>query len=139
MIYKLYVRPHIEYGDIVYDVPELDKNYIFNFDNANSISKKVESIQYVAARIVSGAWKSTSISKLYSNLGWESLSDRRTFRKLCLLYETFDTKFPTYLFNVLEENKYAENDRFHNKLIFKNIPCRINRYKTSFSPSTIRD
>ena len=84
VIYKLYVRPHIEYGDMIYDVSVPDKVSIFNIENNNATSKKVESIQYEAARIVSGAWKTTSINKLYTNLGWESLSDRRTFRKLSL-------------------------------------------------------
>ena len=77
VIYKLYVRPHIDYGDMVYDVSVLENNSIFNIENKNSISKRVESIQYEAARIVSGAWKTSCISKLYQNLGWESLSDRR--------------------------------------------------------------
>ena len=138
-IYKLYVRPHIEYGDIVYDISCLAKTYIFNFETANAISNKVEAIQYEAARIVSGAWKSTSKIKLYNNLGWESLNDRRTFRKLCLLYEILNNNFPRYLTKILDTQKYKTNSRLYNKLLMKNIPCRINRYKTYFFPSTIND
>ena len=29
VIYKLYVRPHLDYGDIVYDIQDLDKDCIF--------------------------------------------------------------------------------------------------------------
>ena len=43
----------------------------------------------------STAWKRTSREKIYKNLGWESLNERRVMRKLCILYETIDTKFLT--------------------------------------------
>ena len=36
--------------------------------------KKVETIQYKAARIITGAWKGTDMIKLYNTLGWESLN-----------------------------------------------------------------
>ena len=39
--------------------------------------EKVERIQYQAALAISGAWRGSSRSKLYEELGWESLSDRR--------------------------------------------------------------
>ena len=57
VIYKLYVRPHLDYGDTVFDIAELDKLSIFPSLPSNFISKEVEKIQYKAARIVSGAWK----------------------------------------------------------------------------------
>ena len=138
-IYKLYVRPHLDYGDMVYDISGLNKPTIFNQENKNTLTKKVETIQYEAARVVTGAWKSTSMDKLYKNLGWESLSDRRTFRKLCLLFETIKNRFPLYLINTLDKHKYEDNSRLYNRLLFKNIPCRTNKYKSSFFPSVISD
>ena len=73
-IYKLYVRPHLDYGDLVFDVADLTKTVVFNLKNANEkISTDIESIQYQAARIVTGAWKGSSIKKLYDILGWEAL------------------------------------------------------------------
>ena len=35
-----------------------------------------ESTQYTAALAVSGAWNGTNRTKLYDELGWESLNDR---------------------------------------------------------------
>ena len=133
------MRTHLDYGDMVYDVSVLDKRTIFNQDNNNILAKRVESIQYEAGRVVTGAWKSTSIEKLYNNLGWESLSDRRTFRKLCPIFETIENKFPLYLVRILDKCEYVEISKFYNKQLFKQISCRLNRYKASFFPSIISD
>ena len=37
----------------------------------------VERIQHQAALAITGAWQGSNCSKLYDELGWESLSDRR--------------------------------------------------------------
>ena len=42
---------------------------------------KVERNQYQAALAITGAWQGSSRSKLYDELGWESLSDRRKCRR----------------------------------------------------------
>ena len=34
-IYKLYVRPHLDYGDIVFDTADLTQTEIFSFKNTN--------------------------------------------------------------------------------------------------------
>ena len=44
----------------------------------------IERVQYQAALVVTGAWKGTSRTKLYEELGWESLSDRRRIRRILL-------------------------------------------------------
>ena len=36
---------------------------------------KVERIQYQAALAITGAWQGSSRTKMYDELGWESLSD----------------------------------------------------------------
>ena len=38
---------------------------------------EIERVQYRAALAVTGTWKGSNRSKLYEELGWESLSDRR--------------------------------------------------------------
>ena len=69
-IYKSFVRPHLDYGDIIYDQP-----------NNESFTQKIERIQYNAALAITGAIKGTSQSKLYSELGFESQKFKRCFRK----------------------------------------------------------
>ena len=138
-IYKLYVRPHMDYADILYNVSERDKTNIFPNEVTNDMARKIESVQYEAARITTGAWNKTSRSKLYDDLGWETLSDRRTCRKLTLLYEIQKEKLPRYLHSTLDAQQYNENSRFHNKGLLKIFICRTNKYKLSFFPSTTED
>ena len=82
-IYKLYVRSHLDYCDIIYHQASGDPS-IFNHENSHRLMKNVESIQYEAARVVSGAWKGTNRAKLYENLGWETTNGRRVLWKLCI-------------------------------------------------------
>ena len=48
---------------------------------------KMESIQYNAALAITGAIRGTSRQKLYQELGIESLSKRRCYRKLCYFFK----------------------------------------------------
>ena len=65
-IYKVFLRPLIDYGDIIYDQPSND-----------SFCEKLESIQYKAALAITGAIQETSRDWIYAELGLESLKDRR--------------------------------------------------------------
>ena len=76
-IYKSFVRPHLDYGDITYDQP-----------NNESFNQKIERIQYNAALAITGAIRGTSQKKLYDELGFESLRFWRCFRKLCIFCKT---------------------------------------------------
>jgi len=60
-LYYAYVRPLLEYGDIVWcNIP-------------NNLTKELENINLEAARIVTGVTKLVSINKLYIDTGWISL------------------------------------------------------------------
>ena len=49
--------------------------------------EKVEGIQYQAALVIFGAWSCSSRSKLYEELGWENLPDRRTCRRILQIHK----------------------------------------------------
>ena len=70
-IYTSFVRPHLDYCDIIYDKPHND-----------TFCSMIESVQYNAALAITGAIKGTSRERLYQELGFESLSDRRWYRRL---------------------------------------------------------
>ena len=72
-MYKALVCPHLEYCDIIYHKPP-NLNQSSLGVSLNSQMEKVEKIQYQAALAISGAWHGSSRSKLYEELGWESLS-----------------------------------------------------------------
>ena len=70
------MRPHLDYGDAFYHIPAKVCEFSGNIILPN-LMEKLESVQYSAARAVSGTWKGKSREKLYAELGWESLSCRR--------------------------------------------------------------
>ena len=80
-IYKAFIRPHLDYGDTIYDQAYKE-----------SFHQKLESIQYNAALAITGAIRGTSREKLYQELGLESLQKRRWYRKLCHFFKIL---FPT--------------------------------------------
>ena len=72
-ICKFFLRPHLDYGDVIYD-------RAFN----ESFQNKVESVQYNATLTITGAIRGSSRQKLYQELSLESLKSRRWYQKLCL-------------------------------------------------------
>ena len=123
-IYKAFVRPHLDYGDILYD-----QAYNMSFHH------KLESIQYNACLAITGAIRGTSKEKLYQELGLESLQLRRWYRKLGMFYKIYKNKSPQYLFKLIPEKTHAYATRN-----VDNIPCfkiRHNFFKNSFFPSTV--
>ena len=67
------------------------------------LSRKLESTQYKAALAVSGAWKGTNKDRLLEELGWETLSNRRWHRRLCLFYKIVKNQAPHYLRDYIPE------------------------------------
>ena len=53
-VYKLYVRPHLDYGDVIYHLPQRDDC------SGNYLMEKLESVQYSAALAMTGTWRGTS-------------------------------------------------------------------------------
>ena len=64
-IYKHFVRPNLDYTDIIFDKP-------FN----DFFKTKIEMIQYRAALVITGAIKGTSRDCIYQEIGLESQTDR---------------------------------------------------------------
>ena len=92
LTYTMHVRPHLEYGDILFH------------DCATYLMDMLESIQYQAGLIATGCWKNTSRDKLYKELGWESLSERRNLRRLLAYHKIISHNSPSYL------NEYVLHD-----------------------------
>ena len=83
---KAFVRPHLDYGDILYD-------QVFDA----SFHEKLESIHHNACLALTGAIRSTSKVKVYQELGSESLQIRWWYKKLCLFYKIYKIQSPYYL------------------------------------------
>ena len=83
-IYKSFVRPHLDYGDILCDNPNNE-----NFQN------KLGKVQYRACLAITCAIQGTSRTKLYDELGLHSLIKRRCCNKLISFYKIVD--FPAQI------------------------------------------
>ena len=63
--------------------------------------QKLESVQYNASLAITGCFRGTSRDKLYSELGLESLADRRFYRRLIAFYKIVNKKAPQYFIDYL--------------------------------------
>ena len=63
----------------------------------------LEQVQYQASQAVSGTWQGTSRSKIYEELGWETLDHRRYFRRLVQFYKKIYPK-PRFLGHFSEKS-----------------------------------
>ena len=128
-IYKSFVRPILDYADIIYDKP-------FN----ESFKRKFEMVQYRAALVITGAIKGTSRNRLYQELGLESLADRRWYRRLFFFHKITQGLLPSSLQtydNAVSEGAYLTRSTTQNKI--KPIPARTKVFENSFFPYCIKE
>ena len=132
-MYKALVRSHLDYCDIIYHIPAQQNQ---QGGTLNSLMERAERIQYQAALTVTGTWEGSNRSKLYEELGWESLSDRRWCRRILQIYKIEYNMTPPYLKNKLPRHRrplYRQN----NNNTFHEIKCKSYRYMNSFFPNGI--
>ena len=119
-IYKSFVRPHLDYGDIIYDKP------VDNFIN------KLESVQYNAGLAITGGIRGTSKERLYQELGFEYLEKRRWFRRMCLFWKIVNGLAPSYLSNLLPAIQLSRNPNRQN--LYASFSKNTNYFANSFFP-----
>ena len=123
-IYKAFIRPHLDYGNIIYDQAYKE-----------SFHQKLELIQYNAALAITGAIRGTSREKIYQELGLGSLQKRRWYRKPCYFFKILKGQSPDYLSKILPSIRRAYNTRNADY-----IPCFNTKYsffRNSFFTSTL--
>ena len=95
--------------------------------------QKLEIVQYNACLAITGCFRGTSQEKLYSELGLESLADRRFCRRLVLFFKIFNELAPVYLLNYLSaQNVTLENLR--RRPLLYTIPGCTDRFRNTFFP-----
>ena len=123
-IYKSFIQPHLDYGDIIY-------NQTYN----TSFHQRLKSLQCNAALAITGAIRGTSKEKLYNELGLESLQNRRWYRKLSFLYKVIANQSPSYLFNMIPRKNTSRQTRGSD-----NVPLlgtKHNFFQNSYFPAAI--
>ena len=135
-MYKMFVRPHLDYADVIYHIPH-SKNLFDSSITLHPLMEKVERVQYHAALAITGCWQGSNQNKLYEELGWESLSDRRWSRRLIQLYKISNHLTPDYLTNSLPSLRFGSS-RNGNAKTYQELMCNTARYSNSFFPDTIK-
>ena len=134
-MYKALIRSHLDYCDIIYHIPPVQTQLGVTITD---LMEKAERIQYQAALAITGAWQGASRSKLYDELGWESLSERRWCRRILQIHKIVSNNTPSYLKDKLPRYRrplYSQRNKNDN--IFHEIRCRSSRYMSSFFPDAI--
>ena len=136
-LHKLYVRSHLDYGDVIYHIPAKVCEFSGNVTLA-SLLEKLESVQYSAALAVSGAWKGTSREKLYAELGWESPSSRRWSRHLTLFYKFINNLTPQYTTVPIPPQPQSRYSLRKQDAIGR-IRTRTEKFQSSFYPHCLSE
>ena len=90
-MYKVLVRSHLDYCDIIYHIPSVQTQFGMTLTD---LMEKAGRIQYQAVLAITGTWQESSRLKLYEELGLESLSERRWCRRIL---QIVSNKMPSYL------------------------------------------
>ena len=126
-IYIAFIRPLLEYGDVIWDNCTLyQKN-------------ELDKIQNEATRIATGATKLVSLDALYKETQWDTLGKRRENHKLTLFYKMIYNLTPPYL-SSLVPHPVSTLSRYNlrNSNDLQTIDARTNQYYNSFLPSAVR-
>ena len=126
-IYIAFIRPLIEYGDVIWDNCTLYEK------------QELDKIQNEAARIATGATRLVSIASLYKEIGWDSLEKRRADHKLTLFYKMSHNLTPLYLSSLVPQSvSNISRYSLRNSNDLQTIDARTTLYYNSFLPSTVR-
>ena len=86
-MYMAFVRPILEYGDILWDTPAVGDHLL----------DELEVIQNNAARVVSGATARCTTVSLITELKWKTLAARRKEHRLSMFFKIMNNLAPVYM------------------------------------------
>ena len=123
------MRPHLDYGDVIYD-QHLNE----------SLSNRIESVQYKTALAITGAIQGSCRKKLYQELGLEHLYQRW----LCLFYKVFHSKVPKYTHSLIPSMRTSARQpsmrtSARQTNTFTSFYCRTVYFQNSFLPYVIKE
>ena len=94
-IYKMYIQPHIDYCDTIFDCHL----------TANDKSR-LEKAQNRAARLITGTPRRTPTAGLRAELGWTTLHDRRRIHRVELYHKIIvDDRIPSYIKSIIPQTR----------------------------------
>ena len=132
--YKSLVRPQVEYASILWDPPH---NQGPSSTRQSTLAHQVEMVQRRSARYVCNRYHNTSsVTNMLDELAWPTLEARRSNARLCMMYRIIHglVAIPfDHLFIPSQSRSRGHDQRF---IVTR---TRLNIYRDSFLPRTIRD
>ena len=126
-IYFAFILPVAEYGKIVWG------------GSCDTHIDKIEKIHVDAMRFVTGATARSSIQRLYSETGWQSIRSRIDMAKIVMLFKIKNQSAPNYLYELLpKDNVDLICYNLRNNDNIKVPHTRREALRLSFFPSAIR-
>ena len=126
LMYVSFVRPTMDYAQVVWG------------STYDSDIVKLERIQVDALRLITGATARSNISNLYKETNLPTFQKKCNNAMLCFMYKIVHRIAPTYLLNLIEPYEEAPRYNLRNKDSLKTLFCRLEVYKRSFFPHTIK-
>ena len=102
-IYNSFLRPHLDYGYVIYDRTFNDRT----FQN--------KSVQCNAALAITGAIRGSSREKHYQELGLKSLEIQPWYQNFCLFFKV-KTSHSSYLLDIIPQ--YHQNPKTKTTICF---------------------
>ena len=121
-IYKSFVRPLLDYADIIYDKPYTEL-----------FKEKLEAVQYNACLAITRAIRGTSRERLCRELGLATLNNRRWSRKLFFFNKIIKEFSPSFLQKTLcFRNVQHYQTRSKSTITIEQIKARTKAFENSF-------
>ena len=129
-IYKSFVRPNLDYANIIYDKPLTE-----------SFKRKIEMVQHNAAIIIAGGIKGSSHNKVYQELALESLTNWGWSWKLIFFHKIILGLLPPALQEYLNSysNKRTCSTRSSIQNKRKTFSARTKSFETSFFYNALKN
>ena len=125
-IYLTYIRPKLEYGSVIWsDCSDRDKNLL-------------EKCQLYFARIVTGARKGTSTDKLYNDVNWPRLEERRQNKIKVFFHKLFYENCPEYLYLLLPNRTTESRYSLRARNMVPQVRARTSRFQHSLIVNGIK-
>jgi hypothetical protein len=128
IMYKSFVRPSLEYADIVWD-------NLYTYE-----SNRLEIIQLQALRTITGLTISAHKEAIYTESGFQTLSNRRKDHRLTQMYKIKYDMAPQQLKYLLPPQTHERSQyNTRNKYNYTPYKTKTELFKGSFFPKTIAD
>ena len=124
MTYQTLVCPQLEYASTIWD------------PHTQQYTHKIEMVQRHAARWTMNDYaRTTSVTSLLHQLGWQTLEERQSVAHICLFYKTVNSLMAVPLPKYIQPTHRIP--RYCHSMTFRQIDTGKDSYKYSFFPLAI--